>query len=209
MGTPPSRAATRPRRPADRPHAHGAGSPRPGGWSPRSRSGRDSRSRPAPRPRRRPRGGTRRTPRRCGSAGPPAAQARRQTLRHRAPARRLLQRAARTELRQQRLLHQKRHVAGLRHLRRAHPHVDQPEWDGVGVVDVDGGPDLVPGIDALQHLARGIRVADLGDHAGCGVHPAEVHQRLAEVPGAGLAGARRRHRDLDRAGMRYSTGSSG
>ena len=123
-----------------------------------------------------------------------------QAVRHRAALGRAVEGTGRADPRQQRLLHQQRHVARLRHLGRAHPHVDQPEGDGVGVVDVDGGPDLVPGVDALQHLAGRVGVPDLGDHARRRVHPAEVHQRLLEVTGAGLAGARRRHRDLDRAG---------
>ena len=109
-------------------------------------------------------------------------------------------RAGRAELRQQCLLHQKRDIAGLGNLGRADTHVDQPEQNGVGVVDVDGGPDLVAGIDALEDLAGGIGVADLRDHARGGMNTAEMHQCVLVVSGPGLSGARRGHRDLDRAG---------
>ena len=67
-------------------------------------------------------------------------------------------------------------------------------------MDVDRGPYLVAGIDELHHLAGRVGVADLGDHAAGRVNPAEMHQRFLEVPGPLIAQARRRHRDLHRAG---------
>ena len=103
-------------------------------------------------------------------------------------------------MRQQGLFHQERDIAGLGNLGGADTHVDQPEQDGVGVVDVDGGPDLVAGIDALEDLAGGVGVADFRDHARGGMNPAEVHQRVLVVTGARLTRARGGHRDLDRAG---------
>ena len=114
-------------------------------------------------------------------------------------ARRLLERACVAEPGQQGLLHQQLDVAGLAHLGGAHTHVEQAEQDGVGGVNVDGGPHLVPGVDELQHLARRIGVADLRDHSRRRMHPAEVHQRVPEVPAALLAGAGGGHRDLHRA----------
>ena len=116
-----------------------------------------------------------------------------------APARRCYEGAPVAEARQQGLLHKQLDVAGLAHLGGAHSHVEQAEEDGVGGVDVDGGPHLVAGIDELEHLSRRVRVPDLGDHARGGMDPAEVHERVPKMLSALLARARGGHRDLHRA----------
>ena len=67
------------------------------------------------------------------------------------------------------------------------------EWTWIG------GPHLMAGIDELHHLAGGVGVTDLGDHAARRVDPAEMHQRFLEMPGPLVAQARCRYGDLDRA----------